>query len=90
MGHLVTIIAIIAKIANMSTFKPVSSSRKRSRTSGKRAGMRLLRIWVPDTRSRRFAAECRRQSLLIKNDPAEKETLEFIERVADWDNETQR
>jgi len=46
--------------------------------------MRLLRLWVPDTRSKRFAAECRRQSLLARNDPAEAETLDFIERVADW------
>jgi len=39
---------------------------------------------VPDTRSKRFAAECRRPSLLLKNDPAERETLEFIERASVW------
>jgi len=55
--------------------------------SRKRAGMRLIRLWVPDTRSKRFAAECRRQSLLLKDDPAEVETLRFIERVADWDDQ---
>ena len=57
------------------------SMRKRSK---KRRGMRLLRLWVPDTRSKRFAAECRRQCLLLKKDPMESETLDFIERVADW------
>ena len=53
-------------------------------------GLRLIQLWVPDTRSKRFAAECKRQSLLLRNDPAEAETLEFIERVADWDNDAPR
>lgn len=35
--------------------------RQRLRTSG----LRLLRVWVPDTRSPQFAEECRRQSLLV-------------------------
>lgn len=29
------------------------------------AGLRLVRIWVPDTRRPGFAEECRRQSLAI-------------------------
>lgn len=53
-------------------------------------GLRLIQLWVPDTRSKRFAAECRRQSLLLKGDPAEAETLGFIERVADWDDDAPR
>jgi hypothetical protein len=53
-------------------------------------GLRLIQLWVPDTRSKRFAAECRRQSLLLKGDPAETETLNFIERVADWDDDAPR
>ena len=53
-------------------------------------GLRLIQLWVPDTRSKRFAAECKRQSLLLRNDPAEAETLEFIERVADWHNDAPR
>lgn len=46
------------------------------------AGLRLIQLWVPDTRSKRFAAECKRQCRLLKGDPAETEALEFIERVA--------
>jgi len=53
-------------------------------------GLRLVQLWVPDTRSKRFAAECKRQSLLLKGDPAEIETLEFIERVGDWDDSAPR
>lgn len=29
------------------------------------AGLRPVQIWVPDTRRPDFAAECRRQSLLV-------------------------
>jgi len=54
------------------------------------AGLRLIQLWVPDTRSRRFAAECRRQSRLVKGDPAEAETLEFIARASAWDDNAPR
>jgi hypothetical protein len=53
-------------------------------------GLRLIQLWVPDTRSKRFAAECKRQSRLLKGDPAEVETLVFIERAADWDEDASR
>lgn len=58
----------------------MNARRTRARQT---AGLRLLRIWVPDTRSPRFAAECRRQSRLFRNDSAEAETLDFIARVAE-------
>ena len=47
-------------------------------------GFRVVQIWVPDTRRPGFAAECRRQSLLLSSDPQEKEILDFIDRAADW------
>ena len=60
--------------------------KPRERMRGYRArkqatGLRLIQLWVPDTRSKRFAAECKRQCRLLKGDPAEAETLEFIERA---------
>lgn len=39
------------------------------------AGLRLMQLWVPDTRSPVFAAECRRQSALLRGDPVETEAL---------------
>jgi len=54
------------------------------------AGMRLVQLWLPDTRSKRFAAECRRQSRLLKGDAAEGETLQFIDRAGAWDNDASR
>ncbi len=46
-------------------------------------GMRPIQIWVPDTRRSGFAEECRRQSLLVKLDPHEKELLDFLDDAAD-------
>ena len=54
-------------------------------------GLRLIQLWVPDTRSKRFAAECKRQCKIVNADAAaEADTLEFIERVADWDEDAPR
>lgn len=47
-------------------------------------GFRPIQLWVPDTRRPGFAAECRRQSLVLRSDPQEKEILDFIDRAADW------
>lgn len=47
------------------------------------AGLRPIQIWVPDTRRRGFAAACRRQSMMLKNDPHERETLEWLAAAAD-------
>lgn len=54
------------------------------------AGLRLIQLWVPDTRSRRFAAECRRQCRLLKGDAAESGALEFIERSGTWGDDAAR
>jgi hypothetical protein len=66
--------------------KPAPRSAERVRKHRKkmrRAGMKLLQIWVPDPAQKGFAEECRRQSLLLRNDPHEKEILEEIAAVAD-------
>jgi len=68
--------------------KPLKvSERMRGYRARKQAsGLRLIQLWVPDTRSKRFAAECRRQCRLLKGDPAEAEALEFIARTGAWDD----
>jgi hypothetical protein len=66
-----------------------SSSRVQKHRANLRAqGMRPVQIWVPDTHSAQFAAECRRQSALIAADPHEREMIEWIEQVADTDGWT--
>ncbi len=73
-----------AKKARQSGTVGVARHRQRMRE----AGFRPLQIWVPDTRSSKFAAECRRQSLLVATDPAERafgETLESgLSDIPDW------
>lgn len=67
------------------------NERMRSyRVRQRAAGLRLIQLWVPDTRSPDFAAECRRQSRLLRGDPAEAEALEFIERAGAWDHDAPR
>ncbi len=65
-----------------------SAARKRQEAL-KAAGMRPVRIWVPDTRQPGFAAECRRQSLLIAQaDEADTDLGSFMdEALADIDDE---
>ena len=49
------------------------------------AGLRPVQIWVPDTRRSGFAEECRRQSLLLRGDALEADTLAWLETAADTD-----
>lgn len=56
---------------------------QRHRAGLRAAGLRPVQIWVPDTRRRGFAEECRRQSRLLREDPQESETSSWLEAVAD-------
>ena len=59
---------------------------RKHRAALRAAGLRPVQIWVPDTRRRGFAAECRRQSLSLRDDPVEREALEWLDKVADRDD----
>lgn len=59
---------------------------KKRREALRRAGLRPVQIWVPDTRRAGFAEEARRQSLLLRDDPQEQDTLEWIDEVADTED----
>jgi len=61
----------------------VQSHRNRLRA----AGLKPIQLWVPDPKTPGFAAECRRQSLIIQNDPAEMHDLEMMAEIADWGEE---
>ena len=43
----------------------VNARVQKHRDALRRAGLRPVQIWVPDTRRPSFAAECRRQSRLV-------------------------
>jgi hypothetical protein len=63
---------------------------KEHRTRQRAAGLRLIQLWVPDTRSPRFAAECRRQCRLLRGDDAEAEALQFIAHASAWADDAAR
>jgi hypothetical protein len=58
---------------------------QKHRVALQETGLRPVRILLIDKRRAGFAEECRRQSLLLKNDTHEKETTEWLESVADCD-----
>jgi hypothetical protein len=50
----------------------------------RRRGLRPIQIWVPDVRSRTFAHEAHRQSLLVGSTSAEREDQVFVDAVSEW------
>jgi hypothetical protein len=63
-----------------ATRAKVSAHRARMRAQG----MRLLQIWVPDTRSPEFAKEARRQMRALARSPHAKDDLAFVESLSSW------
>ena len=61
---------------------------RRFRTNRKAAGMKLVRIWVPDPNTPAFAAKARREAELLRGAPEEQEALDFIEAaIRDLDDD---
>jgi Protein of unknown function (DUF3018) len=54
-----------------------------SRQKYKKQGLRLVSIWIPDTKNPDFAKLVREQCLMLKSDPQEREINEWLEEVAD-------
>ncbi len=69
----------------------VNSRVQKHRDALRMAGLRLVQIWVPDTRRPDFAEECRRQSrLAAQSDMADKDMQQFMdEALADVDGWTE-
>ena len=61
----------------------VSERVKLHRDNLRRAGLRPVQIWVPDTRREGFLQECQRQSLSLKGKEAEQDVLEWLQQSAD-------
>lgn len=64
----------------------VSQRVQKHRDALRAAGLRPVQIWVPDTRRAGFAEECRRQSLALRGDTQETDTLNWLEQAADTEN----
>ena len=65
--------------------KNVTRRVQKHRQALRAAGLRPIQIWVPDVRSKAFAAQAQRQARAIANSAQERDDLAFIESVADWD-----
>lgn len=62
-----------------ATREKVKSYRARMRAKG----LRLIQIWVPDTRNPRFVAQARRQGLAVARSPMEADDQAFVDAVSD-------
>ena len=64
-----------------------SADRMKEYRERKRAsGYREVRLWLPDTTSRKFAEECRRQSIVAAESEGERDIIGWIEAAqADLD-----
>ena len=69
----------------------VNARVQKHRDALRMAGLRPVQIWVPDTRRPDFAAECRRQSLLVAQaDRADTDLQDFMdEALTDVDGWTE-
>ncbi|MFP4034487.1 MAG: antitoxin MazE family protein [Desulfovermiculus sp.] len=66
----------------------VKERMKQYRERLRKAGLRPVQIWVPDTNAPGFAQEVQRQSLLVSQHPKEQEVLDWIEQTADFEDWT--
>jgi hypothetical protein len=66
------------------TRKPITSRQKvqAHRRRLRAQGLRPIQIWVPDTRSPRFAAEASRQSQLVASSPHAARDQAFIDAIS--------
>ena len=69
---------------------PVNARVQKHRDALRTAGLRLVQIWVPDTRRPGFAQECRRQCrLAAQSDSADTGLPQFMdEALSDVDGWT--
>lgn len=76
--HVTETIREVGTVAGSSTRSRVRKHRQALR----RAGLRPVQIWVPDTRRPDFPEQCRRQSLLTaRADRADESLFEFLDEA---------
>ena len=73
----------MAVTSNKTSAEKVRAHRERLRAQG----LRPIQIWVPDTRSERFAEEAHRQSLAVARSARAREDQDFIDAVSDFDDQ---
>lgn len=74
----------------MPTTRRLKSSREKVQAHRQRLrkkGLRPVQIWVPDVRSRAFAAEAHRQSLAVARSPYGAEDQAFVDAISEWNDD---
>jgi hypothetical protein len=75
----------------MNDLSPKRTDKFRAyRARKKAAGLREIRMWVPDTRTKEFWEKSVRAAEALRNHPSEEETMRWIETLYDeqpgmWD-----
>jgi len=71
----------------MPTAAHVSSREKvrAHRSRMKKKGLRLIQMWVPDTRSAAFRRQARRDCLAVAKSVHAAADQQFVDAVAAWD-----
>jgi Protein of unknown function (DUF3018) len=75
------------KVASGAKPARVSTSRDKVRAYRKRMrakGLRLVQMWLPDTRTPEFAAEAHRQSLRANASRFAAEDQAWVDSMSDW------
>lgn len=70
----------------MKNLTPISSAPRvqKTRQRMRQRGLSAIQLWVPDTRTAQFQAECRRQTINVAvHAQAENEMMDWVEGVAD-------
>ena len=65
-------------------FRQATNRRTDVKQSLRAQGMRLIEIWVPDVKSKKLAAEARRQARLVAESTEEAEIQSFIDSMFVW------
>ena len=73
----------ISRSATPRAKKP-SDKMRRYRARLRAAGLRPVQIWVPDIHAPGFIKEARRQSLSASRSASDREAIDFIEAVGDF------
>jgi hypothetical protein len=69
----------------MSSTNQSPEKFRRYRARLKARGLRQIQLWVPDTTKPDFPALIEKQLRQVEESPDDRETLDFIDKVADWD-----
>lgn len=60
------------------------NKQARYRAAKKAAGLKEIRLWVPDPKNPEFLARLKRDMDAIRRSPGEADDIAFIEAITDW------